>query len=620
MQFLSKLFKKKPNTKKCVAQADIEQKPNIEKYMTEADIEGLIKAIDYPHDRKLVVSAVTALGQIGDATTATAPLLKVLMNNSDDERFCDSVYSSLLGFTTYSEIKLLRALRNLQSPIVHNRILAVRELSELGDVRAFQHLVAALKDSDREVRQRAAAALGKQGTQALDPLKVALKSDDCKIAHGAAEGLANLCIPQCVEPLINALSHNDWFVRCGVAEALGKLRDSRAVEPLVAAMGFEKPTEEVLRDAFKDHPSAAYGTSEAKLGAAFLYGNLALSGNQSAQKAAAKALGEIGDSRAVAPLIAALNSGENDLQVTAADALGNLADSRAVDSLIELLLKEGIKKELRIAVANALGQIGDVRAIAPLIDLYNDVSDLHRYDAGFVHGNWDIRNAIAEALGKMGMPSFEFLSTALREGKTFAAYGLVEIKDTRAIEALIAALNNMEVESDLYELVKALGRAGDPRAVDPLIEALENQKSLRVAEAAAKALGEMRAQRAVSPLIAMLNNSEQRDVKKSIINALGKIGDRQAIEPLISALKDEKLMYSAAEALVGIGSPSINSLITKLNDKDSYVRKLAAEALGQIGNAEAAEPLREMLRKHADPQLRWVVARALEKTRGMAGN
>ncbi len=87
---------------------------------------------------------------------------------------------------------------------------------------------------------------------------------------------------------------------------------------------------------------------------------------------AAWALGNLGDARAVDPLIASLDlsrpyaSGEDafTLNMVAAWALGKLEDPRAVEPLIRAL--SNACDDFVWIAAWALGEIGDTRAIAPL--------------------------------------------------------------------------------------------------------------------------------------------------------------------------------------------------------------------------------------------------------------
>lgn len=81
---------------------------------------------------------------------------------------------------------------------------------------------------------------------------------------------------------------------------------------------------------------------------------------------AAYSLGEIGDRRAVEPLIAQLQNTDPHLRRIAARALGKIGDPRAVPYLARLVLDQQQPLYVRWDAATALGMIGDPRALEPL--------------------------------------------------------------------------------------------------------------------------------------------------------------------------------------------------------------------------------------------------------------
>jgi HEAT repeat protein len=191
---------------------------------------------------------------------------------------------------------------------------------------------------------------------------------------------------------------------------------------------------------------------------------------------------------------------------------------------------------------------------------------------------------------------------------------------------------------------RALGQVGDPRAVEPLIATLEHWGDADVRKAAAEALVKIGAP-AVEPLIAALKD-EVEWVRKAAAWALVKIG-APAVEPLIAALKDgdKGVRRAAAEVLdelkwqpgcdeagayywttkrqwnecVKIGAPAVEPLSAALKDWDADVRRAAAWALGQIGDARAVEPLSVALRD-ADKNVREAAVGALDKLKWQPGN
>lgn len=95
-----------------------------------------------------------------------------------------------------------------------------------------------------------------------------------------------------------------------------------------------------------------------------------------------------------------------------------------------------------------------------------------------------------------------------------------------------------------------------------------------------------------------------KDIRVDAVYALGEISDERAVKPLIAIITDEKENYfreadverAAATALVRIGTPSVTPILAFFNDKRNFRRNLAADALGQIGDKRAVEPLITLLK------------------------
>jgi HEAT repeat protein len=141
--------------------------------------------------------------------------------------------------------------------------------------------------------------------------------------------------------------------------------------------------------------------------------------------------------------------------------LNNSAYADRVDDLIEQLLHGKTWQERR-AAAYALGEIKDPRAVEPLIQALGDPSGWVCEAAAYALGeikdpravepliaalkDWDyyVPKAAREALVKIGKPAVEPLIMALKDEdedvRYAAAYALGEIKDPRAVEPLIKAL------------------------------------------------------------------------------------------------------------------------------------------------------------------------------------
>jgi len=103
---------------------------------------------------------------------------------------------------------------------------------------------------------------------------------------------------------------------------------------------------------------------------------------------------------------------------------------------------------------------------------------------------------------------------------------------------------------------------------------------------AASMLGACKGQ-GVSVLTKLLKDKDDA-VRRQAAWALGNTGDAQAVEPLIEVLQDknqpEPVRFAAGHAIVGIGDiRAVEILKRALSNRHEQVREYAAEALGNIG-------------------------------------
>jgi hypothetical protein len=92
-----------------------------------------------------------------------------------------------------------------------------------------------------------------------------------------------------------------------------------------------------------------------------------------------KALGDIGDERAVLPLIKFIeNSDSNEVYIYYAIlALGQIGDERAIEPLIEMLKNSELGKQRQIS-AKALGEMCTEKSIEPLIEFLQSENEKER--------------------------------------------------------------------------------------------------------------------------------------------------------------------------------------------------------------------------------------------------
>lgn len=351
-----------------------------------------------------------------------------------------------------------------------------------------------------------------------------------------------------VDGLIKALNYQkDGNVRAGAAIALGELGDVRAVEPLRAAvlkenevwhlvirglgmLGDMGQIESLMNTAMNE--SIDYWERNRAVENLCIIGPPAVPfiidvlkvDDSSWCTRAADTLGEIGDPRAVEPLIACFNNPlSNSLRETRND----------------------VRKRVRLALVK-IGTPAFETLSAFLMDKDSD--------------EWEVKLECLRALGEFG--------------------------GERAVESLIAFLLNEDEDSEFLveECCYLLVKIGDNRAVEPLSALLKDkEKDKYRIRAYCKALGKIGDYRAVEPLITFYN--KKKEMYNYAQEALCKIG-RPAVEPLIAALKDDQYLVRqrAAQTLGKIGDKrALDHLFATLDDTSNQVRKEAKKALKDNG-------------------------------------
>ena len=474
-------------------------------------------------------------------------------------------------------------------------------------------LISSLRDPDPSVRHGAATALARIGAPAVRPLTEILCRDDREMCQSAASILGQIGDPAAVPALLNAVLTSDRDVRQAVAEALVAI-GAPAVEPLIR---------DLCNPYSHSRPTMAWALGQIGDPRAVEPLIAGLS-DMTVHEAAVRALGIIGDARAVDPLIAVLR-GAGSGSEAAAQALAVIGDP-AAGSLVAVL---GVSSPVvRKAAVDALVSIG-APAVEPLVTAMKTdpqvrevagqalagMAEPHAIDLlvrALRESDADIRQAAATALARNGWtPTLDRDGAAYRIARKEWA-GCVEI-GAPAVEQLIAALDSVDRES----AARALGEIGDARAVDPLVEVVKGD-SRRARQVAAQALGQIGDMRAKRPLIEMLTDSD--DVTRGVAaEALTKLGwtptsdqdgalywivrcgwaecagiGSAAVEPLVAALGYLGLVDSA-EAIRTLGeigeARAVEPLKAVLESGFLTIRPVAAEALGRIGDPIAIEPL-----------------------------
>ena len=297
------------------------------------------------------------------------------------------------------------------------------------------------------------------------------------------------------------------------------------------------------------------------------------------------------------------------IALNAIDFAGQTKDSHFFEDLSKVLTADD-DPALRKRAAKALGMLGQPAAVEPLCQiLLTDDKD-------------DVRQASAEALGELGLSdAAESLCQALMTDKEndvreAAAVSLGKLGGQTAINALAAAFRSgnaalNQITDSLHKLdwqpesmadkvlfllakgssqklndeerIRQLKALGDD-AIPHLLKALEHPVS-GINERSLSCLGRLKCKTAVEPICNILATGSitQRRVAAS---ALGEIGDTASLESLLQALLTDTDLWvrvAAAEALGKIGdAKATNGLVQALTDSSEKVRAAAFKALGVL--------------------------------------
>lgn len=548
------------------------------------------------------MASIDTLAILGDPRAAV-PLVKALALHYLSE----AVYAALARLDRAVVIDaLILGIIDSNSFRPSARYHAAELLGTFGDIRVVEPLLSRLdvSETDEGVRAAAAKALGQLGDRrAVVPL-IGLLNSGGGIAYVAAEALGELGDVSAIEPLIDALVANASELRRIAARSLQRLGEPKWIRSVkgrdddidhLADCGDIRVVAPLIRAA--EWGNVAAGRGLAKLGDARGVGILSQIIECKIHRRSVQFEGQ-NERRWVNQALIKGSWRDAETVINAAKALGDLGDERAVPSLIEALAST--ESGLVRAAAESLGKLGDPRAVSPLSRLLED------------SGNCSISETAVRTLGQFaGTCAVEHLIRALthtyRDTRRAAAEALGETKDTRSVAPLIIALGDADRDVR-HAAAESLAKLHDTSAVEPLIRLLGDQYRdvRRAAAAALECLGE--------PVWKNFVNENAVDV-----TGLAYTGDARAIEALIWVLRREPEYYhdeeikGAADILGQLGDArAVAPLISALGYLYGDARCAVANALAQLGNTSAIAPLIQSL-GDADGSVRSAVAKALSR-------
>lgn len=307
---------------------------------------------------------------------------------------------------------------------------------------------------------------------------------------------------------------------------------------------------------------------------------------------AVTALGKSNDARVVDLLGEALGDQDEEVQARAAVAL---ADTRSDKARAYLTLQYGRRgRPTRLVIVQALKSANVPGAMASVVAA--EASAIwDRNLRALTQGSLPERVGAAEQLGRSGRAeAVNRLVPLLKDNQIVlaaaAARGLGYAGDARAAPALSVLLD--ENYPELREAAcEALARLKDPSALPKLMAvANEHSPSSPLAAAAIVALPTTpETSKALCDISLAVGGPEVMTAAREMRRRGG-----CPLEPIADKLRNQSSVAAALNALIGLG-PSAKELSSKvvplLTSNDATTRKLAVDALTEMGDPSSAVPL-----------------------------
>lgn len=288
-----------------------------------------------PHVQK---AAINALGRLGDCT-AFKTLLSVLMKKDNNRDIRSASASALTNTVNPDEIDTLISMLMDDDVLVQEA--ASEALGKIKNVDIIEPLTSVLMDKNRDPR----------------------------VKVQAARALVKVADPSTVEVFIAILTEKDedFRVQTVAAYALGEIGDSRAINTLSTILkDYTGNYREVQCET-----ALALGKLNDPLGKKFLINELSsdrLSHTMYMEKVI-KAIGVLSDPQSIQPLLDFLIRHHGFHGEYIVEAIKRIGISAAINNLIDMLEIED--ESFRRTVVRILCQLGDSRAVEPLIRLLN---------------------------------------------------------------------------------------------------------------------------------------------------------------------------------------------------------------------------------------------------------
>lgn len=600
-------------------------------------VEPVIRFLDH-EDTNLRIQAALILGQRHDRR-AIGPLVARLGDADANVRF--HVIEAL------GRLQAVEACEALTEIALERDFFlafpAIQALTEIGNTLAAPSLVPLL--ADEMLRAPVIEALGKLGDEDVTvPLVQLLNTLDAptevitdalsglftryETRYSAGDHIAGLVrrhiTAKGTQNILDAVQRVSADRLPGLARVLGWLEGEAVQRALTRLLG---------QDVVRSHVVEALVRSGAGVVVPLI--EQLRAEDLETRQAAAVALGRIGDRRATAPLVAALD--EPELTLAAAGALARLGDGAAFEALVQRLGDRDAA--VRQAIIAALNSIGHEEMPARIATLLTHADPIVRESALKIAGYFGYPDCLGRVLACCRdenetvrrtaieqLPFFEdagvfdALADALEHDagsvRAAAAQALARVDHPSRSAVLLRALKDSDPWVRFVTL-RTLGAIGATEAVPPVLAAVEKDPAPHVRLAAIEVIGRISPSEALG-VLEPLTTSPNPDIARTAVAALGNVARDEALTILEQHSRAPELSRRLAtvEAIARRGETRVPQILQWMAavDRASEVVSAALDALARVGkrdNEQGSAAVRALIALTAEPSRREAAIHAL---------
>lgn len=250
------------------------------------------------------------------------------------------------------------------------RCLSLQLLGRIKDGSAVEPIISILENSSENAQARmfSAISLGMIGDKrALSGLRNVVRDNDKNVKRASISAIGHLKDDRAVQCLLDVLYDSDQLAQVRAIKSLGEIGAKSASGALLRKLLYEEDAFLTTKDD-KSQPTIHK-----------IYSKIV-------RMNTIAVLGELKTREAVPILMEILENKEEEANVrkASATALSNIGDRRAIEPLIKILYDEN--EGIRVYSAEALAELGYVKAIPHMESILAEIKDKH------------IRNRITKAL------------------------------------------------------------------------------------------------------------------------------------------------------------------------------------------------------------------------------